>query len=201
MNLPEFIFSTDVYYALFGYGIVLLPTVAWVYFSSQEMVAKSIYTVIAIAIRLVVVFLIVFFVSWYASIATWVLVAGILILIGIGAMMDIPFSGIVSFALLYIVQQFVLGFPARHEWMLAPHTETDSQNELQEKHRELIGSFGWTVSPLRPLGEVDIDGTLYQAAANNGILIAEQTRVKVIRVRNGTLMVRQSSEEDSAIKT
>ena len=186
--MPEFEITTATTYLVGGYIVILLATTVWLFGSKQRVLAREATNVLGIALRLAMVFGLLYGVCWLSGIAVWFVVAGLALIAIVGMLIDIPFAGMFSFAMLYIVQQFVLGFPARHEWVLdsiAPPAENDPMDQ------SLVGQVGKTVSPLRPIGEVKLDGGVFEATANDGRLIERDETVVVIRIRHGKLIVRQ----------
>ena len=59
--------------------------------------------------------------------------------------------------------------------------------------RHLVGQQGITRTALRPAGKVLIDGTLYEAAGENGLFIEPGRPITVVRDEGGTLYCRELS--------
>ena len=57
------------------------------------------------------------------------------------------------------------------------------------EQRNLIGTFGVTVTDLRPAGKVEIDGKIYDALANYGKFITKETKVSVTAYGTGQILV------------
>ncbi|NNE01080.1 MAG: NfeD family protein [Pirellulaceae bacterium] len=190
-SIPRFEFTSDAAYIFAAYLSVLIATSLWIYFSKQRLVQRSYGTIVRISIRLAIVFALVLSICWYAKLATWVFGATIVAIVMLGFLIDLPVSGFVSFAILYVIQQFVLGFPARHEWVMGPDGPTAAGSNIVDKRTELVGRTATTFSPLRPIGEVCVGEQKHSAIANNGQLINEGKEVVIIAVRNGKLIVRQ----------
>jgi membrane-bound ClpP family serine protease len=166
--MRDFVLSRDVIYAVALYGAILAGVLAWLFLSKQKILARNGFNAICIAVRLGLLFAVLLWFCWFVG-------------------MDLPVSGVVSFACLYIVQQFVLGFPARHERMLSPSDAPDQPNI-----NDLIGAEGITASPLRPIGDVKIDGQNYRAKTTNGQMLEANRTVFVAFVQQGTLIVKPS---------
>jgi membrane-bound ClpP family serine protease len=185
--MRDFVLSRDVIYAVALYGAILAGVLAWLFLSKQKILARNGFNAICIAVRLGLLFAVLLWFCWFVGIAAALGIAAVAGFIALGVFMDLPVSGVVSFACLYIVQQFVLGFPARHERMLSPSDAPDQPNI-----NDLIGAEGITASPLRPIGDVKIDGQNYRAKTTNGQMLEANRTVFVAFVQQGTLIVKPS---------
>lgn len=95
----------------------------------------------------------------------------------------VPLTAIVAFRLW-------VRSPIGRRFLLAP----PSEDEIDVSHTGgrgdgLAGAEGRAMTPLRPSGHVEIRGRRYDGMAESG-LIAEGSRVRVVRVRSGQLIVR-----------
>ena len=189
MELPEFIISRDVIYALFGYGAVLSLVSIWVAFSGQDLVPKDAITIAKIAIRLALLAGLLFAICWWAGVAIWIVPLLAIVLVSVGIIVDVPFSGMLGFASFYLIQK-VLGIPARHEWMRRGQLANNNTSQKSATLQDLIDKQGWTVGALRPIGEVRVEGATYEATSMNGNFVSEHTPISVVAVRAGRLVVR-----------
>ncbi|MGB7346157.1 MAG: NfeD family protein [Pirellulaceae bacterium] len=188
--MSEFVFSRDIAFATIGYLSVLSGVLIWLFASRQTILDRSVGNAIRIAIRMSLVVACLFYACWLAGLTIVFVILGILLLVGIGFAIDLPVSGVFGFAILYVVQQFVLGFPDRHEWMLDPAKSTTLPDVSPDLRSELIGSRGVTCSPLRPMGEVRIEGESFRAKTTNGQMLGVGEEIVVTGTHHGTLIVR-----------
>ena len=89
-----------------------------------------------------------------------------------------------------VLQQYILGFPARRELFLQPPEMEKSSDYLSE---ELIGQMGVAISPLRPTGNVEVNGQKYDAATEDGQFIDRGAAIIVRRVSGTQVFVELSS--------
>ena len=84
----------------------------------------------------------------------------------------------------YIVQQFVLGFPDHDEVVLVPPVHAE-----REELPDLMGAVGTVTATLRPWGKVEVAGVTYSATTADGKLLDRGVAVCVTEVRNAVLVV------------
>ena len=184
----------DLSHTLVGYGVCLAFTIAWVFFSKQRLVDRTLFTVLRFSVRLALVFALVHACFFWIPRITWLAFIGLAAVTLLGVMIDVPVSGIFSFALFYLVQQFVLGFPARHERIRHQRGEFSPEQESKHRLSQLVGQSGLTVSALRPLGEVVVNDQTCSARTYNGAFLDPDTPVHVIAFQAGKLIVRENGE-------
>jgi len=121
----------------------------------------------------------------------WAFVAGMALLL--------PATVVVAF---YIWPSTPIGKRAILEGP-APH-EVASFVEQEEKHRQMVGKVGDTVTALNPAGIVRIEGQRVHCQSE-GMILDPGTRVRVISARANSVIVRQidpnSPEAKAAVST
>ena len=94
--------------------------------------------------------------------------------------------GVVVF---WIIQQYILGFPARDDILLSPPEPNESGPSKRDVLGQLIGERGTTVSALKPAGEIVVCGSTYGATSESGAYVCAAESVIVTGVKNGILVV------------
>jgi len=88
-------------------------------------------------------------------------------------------------------------FPSRDLWskitLRDRLTEEDGYSTMNQEYAELVGKTGKTLTDLRPIGTIEIDGQEY-SAISNAQWIYKGSLVKVIKVDGTRILV---SQEDS----
>ncbi|MDA0835518.1 MAG: NfeD family protein [Planctomycetota bacterium] len=103
---------------------------------------------------------------------------------------------------IYILKQFVFGFPDQDNVVLAPplydasfvsptSSATASTGTPTPPTSELIGLPGTVIGMLRPAGKVEINGTHYQATTADGQMLDQGAPIEVCGWRDGQLLVRE----------
>lgn len=128
------------------------------------------------------------FLCWLFDFAAWSIFA---FLAGIGLAIAI-FSGwsleggtVGLFGAALFIREWAFGFP---QLVLHPPGQVIDPSPPKRQHR-LIGKSGTTTSPLRPIGDACIDGTIVTVACDDGRLIESGTPVVVSCYKNGRLYV------------
>jgi membrane-bound ClpP family serine protease len=191
--MRDFVLSRDAFYAIVLYGVTLAGVLIWLFLSKQKILARSGFNAFCVAARLALLFAALLWICWIVGMASVLAIALIAAFVALGVFLDLPVSGVVGFALVYVVQQFVLGFPARHEWMLSPSNDPTKQDAHLGLGSELIGAKGITTSPLRPIGDVKIEGRIYRAKTTDGQMLDANRTIVVSFVQQGTLVVKTIS--------
>ncbi|MCG8649339.1 MAG: hypothetical protein MI861_05880, partial [Pirellulales bacterium] len=91
----------------------------------------------------------------------------------------------------YLIREWSFGFP---QLILHPQTHDSNSAAPTAETGELVGKTGVTISPLRPTGDVDIDGVTYSVASADGRLLDSGATVTVTSYRNGRPCVAPVSE-------
>ena len=193
--MPDFAFTRDIVYAALIYVIVLSCILIWLFGSKQTILSRNAFNVFCIAVRLAILFALIIGLCWVAGIAVWLVMLAAMLLVAAGVLVDLPISGLFGFALLYVSHQFVLGFPARHEWMRGDAVRKPTHSTI-DPHQNLVGATGVTISPLRPIGDVRVGDKTYRAKSNLGKMLDVGQPIVVVAVSAEALIVRVSSGEE-----
>lgn len=131
------------------------------------------------------------------DIAFWfvVVVAAVLVLaeFGVGAL---GIAGLPLIAFGYLIKGFVLGFP---ELILSPPQHPRSTPSDRSEIQKHVGRTSTTTAPLRPQGDITIDGRKFPASSDGGTMIESGKMVKVVGFRNGSLLVIETENEEGQL--
>lgn len=187
MLIKNFTPWLDIPLAIALYIAALSGFLVWVHKSAQSSVPRTTATRNRLLFRLGLVFLLLTLVCYVLDFAFWLLVCIVLFfVIALCLESTLGLFGIPVLALAVFVREYVLGFP---ELVLRPaNPEHDEHDELEHLD-QLIGYCGTTTTPLRPQGDVEIDGKRYSAESATGELIDKDTKITVISVRRHLLLV------------
>ncbi len=186
---------------LLAYLIVNAVSIGWVFLSKQNQIPRTFSRLLGIVVKIACVFAV--FVGVGYSLLHLSALA-LVVVLGIALLLMLPESdgsdnvgpGIEVVAILflwfpfYCLRQRILGLPIQSGLALptpdvaAPPSEIADFTSKQAK----------VVSPLRPLGLVEIGGKTYEAQAENGQFIDAGDLVIVQSHSNRTLLVRVLSE-------
>jgi hypothetical protein len=117
---------------------------------------------------------------------------------------DTPIADAPGFAIkfcltlpVYVVKQFVLGFPDREKIILTPRSYDIGQERTSTQSAEVaddVHSANATViTPLKPYGFIAINGERMEAISVDGTLIDIGQNVQVCGRRNSILVVKQTA--------
>jgi len=188
----------DVITTVAGYVVTVGVVLLWVFFSRQVRVPRSVRTVVCVSLRSLPLFVLFFVICWQlgvsvvygaviVGIAVWVLLIG-----GAGLGLDPLMLGTLS--LLYALQQWILGWPDRADFLLdAPCAQEDRNAPLDD----LIGKIGVASCPLRPGGVIVLGQDRYPARSDLHY-IDRGTRVQVVGRKGSALVVRPLEAEADA---
>ena len=128
---------------------------------------------------------------WYLNIAAWGLLVLVIAIAFSGALAAGNAFGIDLAMLLAggMLREWCFGFP---QLVLRPQTTNVWEDELLTQ-RKLIGKSGVTTSPLRPAGNIEVDGIQFPAASECGTLIDVGQNIVVVDTRNNKLLVKHLS--------
>jgi membrane protein implicated in regulation of membrane protease activity len=147
--------------------------------------------------RLISLFVAILGICWACNIAVWSLFA---FLLGVGIVVallfggDVEGGGIFLFFAAYAIREWAFGFP--HLVLEPPRQERMTTHGMPPSDdNPLIGKSGIVASPLRPCGEIECDGTVWPAKADDGQLIDAGIKVVVTGLQNGIFLVRIPNTE------
>ena len=190
----------DVLITLAGYFITVSIILLWIFSSKQNRVPRTRRTAICISLRTLPLFIVFLFICQGLNVSVF---RAMLILALSFWVIFIAFpSGLIGFfeptvgilGVLYIFQQWILGWPDKQTLFLEPPTNDFSNGETLSS---LIGQIGIASSTLRPMGKVHIGEEEYDAQSEFGY-IENGLEVKVTGKKNTTLIVRPLKAEHRA---
>jgi len=135
--------------------------------------------------KAIVLLVVACFLCWVANFAFWgvfalLLVFGIVVSIALGGDAQGSVIGLLGPAIM--LREWAFGFP---QLILDPKKRTAESSPLTPENAALIGKKGISLSPLRPMGDIDIGGEIFSATSDSGQLIDAGTNVTVVSYRNG----------------
>ena len=134
---------------------------------------------------------------WFADIALWAVIgiltlAALLIAILLGG--DLAGPTPIFLISASLIREWAFGFP---QLVLQPPADEPAHRSFYNSSSQFCGKEGITVSPLRPSGEVQVDGKTMSCISENGKLIETGEKVVVAGERNGRLYVRAAASTAS----
>lgn len=190
--MPAFSILTDLVICLVTYVCTAGFTLRWVHRTNQDRVQKTADVTRSILVRLAVIVGGLFVACWLSDIAVWIplLALALLVILALtGGLLGLPVA-----AFLWMIQQYVLGFPARDELFLAPPGPIVPPRSEPIDLTQLIGRDATVLSPLKPTGEILLCEARHTATSESGGYLDPGEVVVVSGVKDGRLMVRQRSD-------
>ena len=180
---------TDVIVTLVASVLTVGPVLLWVFLSKQTRVPRTRRTAVGIPLRTLPLFLTLFFVC--RGLGVDVLVAVMVLALVLWACLTNPLGTPIGvFGILYVIQQWILGWPDRADSVLKPSSPCrDGISHLDD----FVGKTAITSSALRPAGTVILDGNEYPASSELGYIDCGKS-VRVIAKRGTTFIVRAVDE-------
>ena len=105
-------------------------------------------------------------------------------------------SSVTAFvAALWLGRRFLTGSSPLRERIVLTSRMTPEQGYVgqQPSLPDLIGRTGTVTAVLRPSGKVLVDGTYYEAVAEDGLYIERGTVVEIVRAEGGLLYCRRAA--------
>jgi hypothetical protein len=100
-----------------------------------------------------------------------------------------------AIVILYVFQQYVLGFPDRDDWILpSPKSDTPEASGLL---KQWIAYQGMTCTVIKPTGLAEIDGKCFDVISEMGNLIESETPIVVSSVKGNRLVIRAQQSSKS----
>lgn len=175
-----------------AYGLSLWVFRRWIRGGSFKNVSLTPQRMRQIAFRTALLYLFLGWICWYYQLNAFKLfglIAGfslLLLIAGGGFSLIGPFAGI-PIIIYYVLFQWLLGFPDKE--LLIPPNERYKHPEPQPTY--LIERQGSVETPLRPIGEISIDGQRHVATSEIDF-IETGASITVVGVKNSTLVVREN---------
>jgi membrane-bound ClpP family serine protease len=189
------------YDSIFAIALYLVAiAVAWhfLYRTRQQWVVVSAQRTVWIFIRLLLVIALFYGTCAATGFAMWVPLA---LLVGL-AVLSLNGQSPVGYPSLFVwivVLHFVLGFPDTGELILKRpkdnETEeaTSDRRKQSESRQQIVGRRATTMTALRPIGKLQIDGIVYDARTELGRFIEADTEVLITNAEKPCVLVRELS--------
>lgn len=174
---------------LVGYVLMIAVALGWVFASGQKRVPRTARTALHLSLRTLPLFLVFFGFCQLLGMNPLVFVA-ILVVVGWVSLVDPGCFGLGAIGILYVIQQWILGWPDR-SWFILDRPEGDASGVGQLD--ELAGEMAVTRCPLRPSGVVVLGRREYPACSDLGY-IERGMEVMVVGRKGTSLLVRPIKE-------
>lgn len=177
--------ASNVAVILIGYLLTVSVTLAWVFKSRQQRVPRTGRTVVGVSLRTLPLFLLLFAVCLTLGVRPGPIFGilagalGVFLIVG-----GLP--GLGTIGVLYVLQQWILGWPDRSDFLLEPPSHREPGRTSLD---ELIGKRATAACPLRPGGVIVLDQTEYSARSDLGY-IDRGVQVIVVGRKGAYLLVR-----------
>jgi membrane-bound ClpP family serine protease len=184
----------DLLFAVVLFLVAIAITWYFLYRTKQVWVSVSSRRTVWIAIRLFSVVAIFYGMCAATGFAMWV---PLVILVGLAVLSlngQTPI-GYPAFFVWIVVLHFVLGFPATGELILQSPLNSDlddanAKSKIESESRKLlVGRRAITITALRPIGTLEIDGVVYDATTELGRFVDADTEVLVTSADKPCLLV------------
>ncbi|MEO1525851.1 MAG: NfeD family protein [Planctomycetota bacterium] len=134
-------------------------------------------------VRIVIFLVLLVSVCWFLDVALWIILA---VIFAVGCVIGLVDSDtpLGRFGMLgsvgFLIRECCFGFPE-----LILHPDPDSSESSTQSVDELLGRHALTLSPLRPSGDIEVDGLSFSAVSATGEWIEKGATVNVTDIRNG----------------
>jgi len=180
--------------------LIVITTIAfvvnfhlWTKSASEDLRPYLRSRLLGATLRVIGFFAVLLFLCWYLNLAVWCIFVIICFAAISGSVLTGESLGLDLAVVLTcgMLREWCFGFP---QLILRPQPDTTRSSELERLGR-LIGSVGITTSPLRPAGNVEINGDEFPAASEGGTLIDKGEEVVVVATKSGAILVRTLAEQ------
>jgi membrane-bound ClpP family serine protease len=191
--LPHF-GPQDIFIVAVLYVAAALSTLIWLRFGDvHQTISRSSNHILRILLRLLAVFCGITLLCYFGDIAIWVPILVLLGFLVLGWALSEVTQSVVwnpGIIFLYVIQQYVLGFPDRDDWILPPPNQGRSEPSRHDLD-SYIGTEGVTMTALKPMGTVLLNGDRFAAISETGAFIGIETSIIVSSVNGDKLVVRE----------
>lgn len=104
-------------------------------------------------------------------------------------------GGLFPFTAADLLREWAFGYP---RFILSPPSDEDAIASRQAELEDLLGKDATTCTPLRPNGDVTVDGHKFEASSEDGTFIEANLAVVVSSIKNGTLFVRPQRKQEAS---
>ena len=135
--------------------------------------------------KVVILLALVCFVCWAGNFPFWGL---FVVLLSLGLVASMILGGQVDgsliglFGVVVMLREWAFGFPSL---ILDPKNRVIDSSSATSENSPLVGKTGVALSPLRPMGDIEIEGKVLSASSDTGQLIDAGANVTIVGVRNG----------------
>ncbi len=171
-----------------GYVLTVGVTLSWVFLSKQNRVPRCGRTALCISLRTLPLFFLFFVVCQRLNVNAVAAVAVLAVVLWV-LLIGSSTLGLGAVGVLYVLQQWILGWPDRDDFLLDPPSPRRGGHRSLD---ELIGSMDVAGCPLRPGGLVVLDESEYPAHSDLGY-IDRGVQVIVVGRKGTSLLVRPAS--------
>jgi hypothetical protein len=198
--MPKFA-TWDIAIAGALFVVTTLSTLLWIQFGNLDRFAKlPTVSRTSIVFRLAVVFSGLVLICYWQDISVLMPVAALFGFLALGwclsELTPIAFWN-PAIIVLYVLQQYVLGFPDRDDWIL-PSPGSDSNGGPNMHLQQQVGSQGRTCSVIKPTGFADINGVRFDVISERGCLIESESAIVVSSVNGNRLVVRVLNNDEES---
>ena len=127
---------------------------------------------------------------WFINVSFWAALLTFFVLgliIGLIVAQTMEGGSLVFAGAFLLLREWAFDFPLLS---LRPTTDVDSHTEARKKElEELVGQTGVASGPLRPFGNVELNGQEFPARSDSGDFLEDNIAVRVVAVRDGVLSV------------
>lgn len=160
-----------------GYLLTVGVTLFWVFRARQKRIPHSVRTVVCISLRTLPLFLLFFVVCQRLEMNALVAVG--LLTVALWVLLISPsVLGMGTIGVLYVIQQWILGWPDRADFVLEPPLPHQIERAPSD---EFIGRRVVAACPLRPGGIIVLDGTEYPVRSDLGYIDRGEEVIVVAR--------------------
>lgn len=198
-------------------AVCIAFALGWLYFSHQKTLSKSVQNCLAISTRVILIHAIAFFFCAWIGVPVNVLVILSVMVLALSPSAsvaeDSPLNkavpdeagflfftvGVIVLAPVFILKQFVLGFPDRDHLVLrTPQTKGRSKDfvESSSKSTEIKDEPCTVVATLKPMGQIQYQGSRRNAVSFDGSMI-EVGQIVTVCGRNNQLLLVQPYKAES----
>ena len=127
---------------------------------------------------------------WFINVSFWAALLTFFVLgliIGLIVAQTMEGGSLVFAGAFLLLREWAFDFPLLS---LRPPTDVSARTEARKKElEELVGQTGVASGPLRPFGNVELNGQEFPARSDSGDFLEDNIAVRVVAVRDGVLSV------------
>ncbi len=193
--------TTNIAVTLLGYAATAVAAITWIALRKPPRIPLTRRTVLFLLFRTLLIFLLFFAVCEAFDLNALIVILIVVLSTIISSTLAWgPWGGpaAVAIGFIYLLQQWVLGFPDRHYLFLQAPDASAAPPDVAALER-LIGRCARTTTALRPMGHILIDAAAYEASADTNFIPADAD-VRVVAVRNRRLVVAPAESDPRSVR-